>query len=72
MIATQHSTFSSLKTGRIPKDLDSGVISIVGWIVRKFNEHLLKRFSDMLGLDFSSIKSNPAYETLRNYEAIAA
>jgi hypothetical protein len=52
-------------------DSDRRVISIMGWKIRKFNEHLLKRFSDMLGLDFSSIKSNPAYETLRNYGAIA-
>jgi hypothetical protein len=48
------------------------VISIMSWKIRKFNEHLLKRFSDMLGLDFSSIKSHPDYETLRNYGAIAA
>jgi hypothetical protein len=53
-------------------DSDRRVISIASWKVRKFNEHLLQRFSDMLGLDFSSIKSNPAYETLRNYGAIAA
>ena len=53
-------------------DSDRRVISIASWKVRKFNEHLLKRFSDMLGLDFSSIKSNPAYETLQNYGAIAA
>jgi hypothetical protein len=26
----------------------------------------------MLGLDFTLIKSNPAYETLRNYGSIAA
>jgi hypothetical protein len=48
------------------------VISIMSWKIRKFNEHLLQRFSDMLGLDFSSIKSNPEYETLQNYGAIAA
>jgi hypothetical protein len=47
-------------------------ISVASWKIRKFNEHLLKRFSDMLGLDFSSIKSNPAYEALRNYGTIAA
>lgn len=51
---------------------DHPVISIASWKPRKFNEHLLKRFSSMLGLDFTSIKSNPAYETLRNYGAIAA
>jgi hypothetical protein len=31
-------------------DSDRRVISIMGWKVRKFNEHMLKRFSDMLGL----------------------
>jgi hypothetical protein len=53
-------------------DSDRRVISIASWKVRKSNEHLLKRFSEILGLDFSSIKSTPAYETLRNYGAIAA
>jgi hypothetical protein len=48
------------------------VISIMSWKIRKFNEHLLQRFSDMLGLDFSSIKSNPEYETLQNYGTVAA
>lgn len=51
---------------------DARVISVASWKIRKFNEHLLKQFSDMLGLDFSSIKSNPAYEALRNYGTIAA
>jgi hypothetical protein len=51
---------------------EARVISVASWKIRKFNEHLLKRFSDMLGLDFSSIKSNPAYEALRNYGTIAA
>jgi len=53
-------------------DSDRHVISIASWKIRKFNEHLLERFSSMLGLDFNSIKFNPAYETLRNYGAIAA
>jgi IS4 transposase len=53
-------------------DSDRHVISIASWKIRKFNEHLLQRFSDLLGLDFTSIKSNPDYETLRNYGAIAA
>jgi hypothetical protein len=48
------------------------VVSIMSWKIRKLNEHLLQRFSDMLGLDFGSIKSHPDYETLRNYGAIAA
>lgn len=48
------------------------VISIASWKIRKSNEHLLKRFSAILGLDFSSIKSSPAFETLCDYGVIAA
>ena len=48
------------------------VISIASWKVRKFNEHLLERFSSILGLDFSLIKANAAFKTLCNYGAIAA
>lgn len=48
------------------------VISIMNWKIRKFNEHLLQRFSERLGLDFSSIKSHPAYKTLRDYGTTAA
>jgi len=48
------------------------VISIASWKIRKSNEHLLKRFASLLGLDFSSIKSKPAFETLCNDGAIAA
>jgi hypothetical protein len=48
------------------------VISIMSWKIRKFNAHLLQRFSEKLGLDFSLIKSHPAYETLQNYGATAA
>jgi hypothetical protein len=51
---------------------DRSVISIASWKVRKFNEHLLERFSSILGLDFSLIKASAAFETLCNYGAIAA
>lgn len=47
-------------------------ISIASWKIRKFNEHLLERFSSLLGLDFTSIKSNPLFASLCNYGAIAA
>jgi hypothetical protein len=57
---------------QLAQDSEAHVISIASWKIRKFNEHLLKQFSDMLGLDFSAIKSNPRYEELRNYRAIAA
>jgi hypothetical protein len=36
------------------------------WLRRQFD------FVIMLGLDFSPIKSNPDYETLQNYGAMAA
>jgi len=48
------------------------VISIASWKIRKANAHLLERFSSFLGLDFSSIKSKPGFESLCNYGAIAA
>lgn len=54
------------------QDAHRSVISIASWKVRKFNQHLLERFSSILGLDFSLIKSSPAFETLCNYGAIAA
>jgi len=48
------------------------VISIASWKIRKFNEHLLERFSSIFGLNFSLIKSSPDFETLCNYGAVAA
>ncbi|CDH45058.1 hypothetical protein BN874_2020001 [Candidatus Contendobacter odensis Run_B_J11] len=51
---------------------DRSVISIASWKIRKFNEHLFKRFSSYLGLDFSLIKANPEFENLCNYGSITA
>jgi Transposase DDE domain len=48
------------------------VISIASWKTRKFNAHLLERFSCHLELDFTAIKSSPAFAALCNYGAIAA
>jgi hypothetical protein len=53
------------------KEPSRQVISIASWKTRKANAHLLERFSTHLGLDFSSIKSTPAFEALCNYGAIA-
>ena len=47
------------------------VISIASWKTRKFNAHLLERFSCHLALDFTAIKSSPVFATLCNYGAIA-
>jgi len=49
---------------------ERGVISIASWKLRKANAHLLERFSSILGLDFSFIKSNPEFETLCNYGTV--
>lgn len=46
------------------------VISIATWKIRKANAHLLERFSTWLGLNFSSIKSRPDFDSLCNYGAI--
>lgn len=46
------------------------VISIASWKIRKANAHLLERFSYFDGLDFSSIKSKPEFETLCNYGTV--
>ena len=48
------------------------VISIASWKTRKFNAHLLEKFSCHLGLDFTAIKSSPDFAVLCNYGAIAA
>jgi DDE superfamily endonuclease len=48
------------------------VISIASWKTRKFNAHLLERFSCHLALDFTAIKSSAAFAALCNYGAIAA
>jgi hypothetical protein len=54
------------------KNNQRGVISIANWKIRKTNEMTLRFFSSTLGLDLKAIKSNPCYENLRNYGAIAA
>ena len=48
------------------------VISIASWKTRKFNAHLLERFSCHLGIDFTAIKSSQGFAALCNYGAIAA
>lgn len=46
------------------------VLSVLSWKIRKFNEHLVHRISSMLGLDLTSIKSNPEYSKILNYGTI--
>jgi hypothetical protein len=46
--------------------------SVASVKIRNFNEYLLKRFCNMSGLDFSSIKSADAYNEIINIGAIAA
>ena len=52
-------------------DFERRVISIATWKIRKANAHLLERLSSWLGLEFSSIKSRPNFDSLCNYGAIA-
>jgi hypothetical protein len=59
------------------QNLDAGaggrhVISIASGKIRKFNAHLLERFSRHLKLDFTAIKCSQAFTDLCNYGAIAA
>ena len=51
-------------------DVEPRVISIASWKIRNANKHLLERFSSILGLDFSLIKSKPEFETLCNYGTV--
>jgi hypothetical protein len=46
------------------------VISIASWKTRKFNAHLLERFSSHLALDFTAIKSSPAFAALWSYRGV--
>ncbi|QTR49300.1 transposase [Candidatus Thiothrix anitrata] len=48
------------------------VISIASGKIRRFNAHLLERFSRHLKLDFSTIKCSQAFADLCSYGAIAA
>ncbi len=48
------------------------VISILNWKLRKSNEHLLKTFSSMLGLELNFNKLQPSIKRLCNYGTIAA
>lgn len=45
--------------------------SMASWKARYFNEHLIGRFFSMLNIDLSLIKSNPLFETMRNYGTIS-
>ena len=48
------------------------VISIASWKRRKFNQHLMDRLFDELGLDLNSEKVATIYEQFSDYGAIAA
>ena len=59
------------------QNLDNGTvtrnaISIASCKIRKFNAHLLERFSCHLELDFTAIKSSQAFADLCSYGTIAA
>ncbi|MCL1123832.1 hypothetical protein [Shewanella surugensis] len=48
------------------------VISIAIWKRRQFNQHLMDRLFDELGLDLSNEKVATIYEQFSDYGAIAA
>lgn len=50
---------------------DQTVISIASWKRRKFNQHLMQRVSEELGLSLKDRKVDQAYQELSNYGAIA-
>jgi len=54
------------------KTADQTVISIASWKRRKFNQHLMQRLFDQLGLSRKDRKVDQAYRALSNYGAIAA
>ena len=47
------------------------VISIASWKRRKFNQHLMDRLFDELGLDLNNKKVATIYEQFSDYGAIA-
>jgi len=59
-----------LEDRQLASHTERSVISIASWKIRKANKHLLERFSSILGLDFSFIKSKPEFETLCNYGTV--
>ena len=48
------------------------VISIASWKRRRFNQHLMDRFFEELGLDVSCEKVSKIYEQYSYYGAIAS
>jgi hypothetical protein len=48
------------------------VISIASWKRRKFNQHLMVRLFDALGLDLSCKKVSMIYDQYSDYGAIAS
>jgi hypothetical protein len=61
-----------MKDRQLTERFDGCVISVLSCKIRKFNEHLLERFSSKLDLNLTLIKSNPEYQNLINYGTIAA
>ena len=58
---------------REPKKTDNEtVISIASWKRRKFNQHLMCRVFDNLGLAMSDEKIMDTYQRFSDYGAIAA
>ena len=61
-----------LKDRRDKQTDEPTVISIASWRRRKFNENLMDRLFDRLGLDRDCEKVARVYDEFSNYGAIAA
>ncbi len=70
LVDVTHNTAYTLSAYQTPAGRN--VISIASWKTRKFNAHLLERFSCHLGIDFTAIKSSQGFAALCNYGTIAA
>ncbi|MCL1127230.1 hypothetical protein [Shewanella surugensis] len=51
---------------------NDNVISIASWKRRKFNQHIMDRLFDELGLDLNNEKVATIYEQFSDYGVIAA
>lgn len=51
-----------LEDRKLASDVERQAISVASWKIRKANEHLLERFSSILGLDVRKIKSKPEFD----------
>ena len=61
-----------LEDRQVKKATGARVISIASWKRRKFNQHLMERLFQELGLSLKSQKVSQIYDQMSDYGAIAA